>query len=176
MSRQLALADHFSSDELLERFRREKGRVARAHWQVLYLKSLGWPTVDIAQAAGYHREHVRRFIRRYNREGEQAVIDQRPGRTGSKPMLEKALQAELTRALEAGRAPDGGAWTGPKVARWIEEKTGRPHVHDQRGWDYLIRLGFSAQRPRPRHQGASREKQEAFKKHAPRVGAAAPGG
>lgn len=81
-------------------------------------------------------------------------------------MLNREQQAQLVAALE-GRAPDEGLWTGSKVARWIEEKTGRAHVHNQRGWDYLVRLGFSAQAPRPRHQGASKAEQEAFKKRAP---------
>jgi transposase len=49
------------------------------------------------------------------------------------------------------------------VAEWIYEKTGR-EVRPQLGWDYLKRLGFSLQRPRPRHRKANEEKQEAFKK------------
>ena len=45
-----------------------------------------------------------------------------------------------------GPAPDGGDWTGPKVARWIAEKTGSAHVWPQRGWDYLKRLGVDWRR------------------------------
>ncbi|MDE5115210.1 MAG: helix-turn-helix domain-containing protein, partial [Trichodesmium sp. St15_bin1_1] len=39
-------------------------------------------------------------------------------------------------------APDGGAWSGPKVADWIAKKTGRDHVWPQRGWDYLKKFGI----------------------------------
>ena len=63
-----------------------------------------------------------------------------------------------------GRQWPSVAGGGPKVARWIEETTGREHVHDQRGWDYRIRLGFSAQTPRPRHKEADAQAQAAFKK------------
>ncbi len=65
-----------------------------------------------------------------------------------------------------GPAPDGGLWTGPKVAAWIEEKTGTK-THPQRGWVYLKRLGFSLRRPRPRHAKADPEEQETFKKTSP---------
>src|SRR5689334_19381067 len=41
-------------------------------------------------------------------------------------------------------------------------------VRPQRGWDYLKKLGYSAQRPRPRHaEAASPEEQAAYKKSWP---------
>ena len=72
--------------------------------------------------------------------------------------------ASLAEAV-AGPPPDGGLWTGPKVAAWIGRETGRAHVHPQRGWAYLRRLDQSWQTPRPHHeQAATPEEQEAFKK------------
>ena len=82
------------------------------------------------------------------------------------PLLTPEQQADLDAALEGGEAPDGGPWNGPKVARWIERATGREHVHDQRGWDYLVRLGFSSQSPRPAHDEADPAAGVAFKKQA----------
>ncbi|MCC3466298.1 MAG: helix-turn-helix domain-containing protein, partial [Microcoleus sp. PH2017_06_SFM_O_A] len=61
--------------------------------------------------------------------------------------LSPEQQEELRQALQ-GPAPDGGDWTGPKVARWIAEKTGSAHVWPQRGWDYLKRLGVDWRRRR----------------------------
>jgi hypothetical protein len=57
-------------------------------------------------------------------------------------------------------------WSGPKVARWIERKTGtRRRVHAQRGWEYLRKARMSPQVPRPSDaKGASPEEREAFKK------------
>ena len=46
---------------------------------------------------------------------------------------------------------DGGVWTGPKIARWLAQYHGLKSVHDQRGWDALIAIGYSIQQPRPRH-------------------------
>ena len=48
----------------------------------------------------------------------------------------------LALALEA-KPKDGGIWTGPKVARWIEQETGREKVWNQRGWDYLKKHEYS---------------------------------
>jgi transposase len=56
-------------------------------------------------------------------------------------------------------------WSGPKVARWIEEKAGLEKVHAQRGWEYLRKVGMSPQAPRPSNaKGADAQEREAFKK------------
>ena len=36
-----------------------------------------------------------------------------------------------------------------KVARWIEQTIGIEKVHEQRGWEYLRKVGDSPQVPRP---------------------------
>ena len=48
-----------------------------------------------------------------------------------------------------GRPADGGLWTGPKVARYARDHWG-VSVCPQTGWEWLTRLGFSLQVPRPR--------------------------
>jgi hypothetical protein len=40
-------------------------------------------------------------------------------------------------------------------------------VLPQRGWEYLRRLGYTPQVPRPQHAQANPESQDAFKKTAP---------
>lgn len=169
MGKTLVLRDHLSPEALSARYRSSRDPVERARWQVLHLKSQAYSTAALEEVTGYCAYWIRQIIRRYNEQGERSVADRRHEHAGSTPMLTPEQQAELARALESGRAPDGALWNGPRVARWIEVKTGRAHVHDQRGWDYLIRLGFSAQSPRPRHQGGKAEEQEAFKKDAPRT-------
>ncbi len=60
---------------------------------------------------------------------------------------------------------DGGIWTGPKIARWLAKFHGVQAVHDQRGWDALIAIGYSIQQPRPRHpEAASNKDRSALKK------------
>jgi hypothetical protein len=58
-------------------------------------------------------------------------------------------------------------WSSSKVARWIEQKTGRRGVRAQRSWEYLRKLGNSPQVPRPSNAEADPEEQEAFIKGFP---------
>jgi transposase len=88
--------------------------------------------------------------------------DRRHSNPGGTFILSQEPQAQLQQALDEPPA-DGGLWTGPKVARWIESQTGRK-VHVQRGWEYLKRLNYSKRVLRPRHAKADPAAQEAFKK------------
>jgi transposase len=54
-----------------------------------------------------------------------------------------------------------------KVAKWIEEKSGRAEVRSQRGWEYLRKVGYTPQAPRPSHAKGDEAEQEAFKKSFP---------
>lgn len=164
MPRSLPLADHLSADQIRDRFRACRDRTERARRQVLMLKSQGRPLDDIAAATGYTPNWASTIIRRYNDGGPAALRDRRRDHPGAPPMLGPEQQADPDAALATGRAPDGGGWTGPKVARWIEATTGRARVHDQRGWEWMVRLGFSSQTPRPAHEGADPAAQAAFKK------------
>ncbi len=164
MANHLALAEHFTTEELYQHYRAATNTVERAHWQIIWLKSQGKTTPEIDQATGYSAPWIREVIHRYNDKAAEGLRDQRHNHAGPPPLLDQLQQAELERLLERGKAPDGGLWNGPKVARWIAQKTGRQQVHHQRGWDYLMRLGFSAQTPRPRHKQANAAQQAAFKK------------
>ena len=76
------------------------------------------------------------------------------------------VDKEKQELLEALRYPpkDGGLWNGVKVAAWIKEKTGRDFIYPQRGWQYLVNLGFSLKVPRPTHKKTSKKIQNGFKK------------
>src|SRR5690349_23627925 len=83
-------------------------------------------------------------------------------------MRPSVLKPELLDKLKArlrAPPPDGGLWTGPKVAAWMAGERGRAAVLPQRGWEALKAIGWSVQKPRPRHPAsATPEEQEAFKK------------
>lgn len=166
MANHLKLADHLDADELRRRYRGATDSVERSHWHIVWLKRRGRTTPQIAAATGYSANWIRTIIHRYNAGGPEALGDRRHANRGAEPLLSPEQQAELDQALSSGKAPDGGPWNGPKVARWIEQRTGREHVHNQRGWEYLIRLGFSAQTPRPRHARSDEAAQAAFKRPA----------
>jgi transposase len=73
---------------------------------------------------------------------------------------------ERLRVRLADPPPDGGLWTSGKVARWMAGALGREAVSAQRGWEALRRIGWSIQKPRPRHpKAATPEEGAAFKKN-----------
>ena len=167
----LAVESHLPADELYRRYRQAKRRTERTQWHILWLKSGGRSAAEIREVIGYSEKWICEVVRRYNETGPEAIRDRRRDHPGGEPMLSPEQQTELAALLDEGTAPDGEPWNGPKVARWIESVTGRTSVHNQRGWDYLRRLGFTPQRPRRRHEAASTkeslQEQAAFKKPAP---------
>ena len=86
-------------------------------------------------------------------------------RNGSAPrVLRPDLLARLPERL-ATPPSDGGLWTGPKVAAWRAGELGLAAVLPQRGWEALKAIGWTVQKPRPRHPAAATpEEREAFKK------------
>jgi transposase len=164
MPQRLRLADHLSDADLFARSRASDHPVERTHYQVLWMVCQGWRTEDIGVAVGYTPTWIRRLVGPYNEQGPSALRDHRQFNPGAAPLLSWEEEQDLKNAL-ANDPPEGDFWSGPLVARWMSERTGQK-VARQRGWDYLRRLGYTPQRPRPRHQDADREAQEAFKSGA----------
>src|SRR5689334_12857292 len=153
------LAAHLSPAELGQRYRAARSPVERSHLQIVWLLSRGRSEREVARVTGYGRRWVGEVARRYEEGGPDGLGDRRRGNAGARPLLGAEDEVALRAALAEPPA-DGGLWTGPKVATWMAARLGR-EVRPQRGWDYLKRLGYSAQRPRPRHaKAASPEEQK----------------
>ena len=161
MARQMKLAPHLSVAELEQRYRQAGDPVARSQWQMVWLLADGLRTVEVARVTGYTVRWVQEIARRY-RADPDAIGDRRHGNPGAAPLLD-AAQREALRAALAGPAPEGGIWTSRQVAAWIGQAIGRP-VDAARGWEWMRRLGFTPQRPRPRETRADPDAQAAFKK------------
>ena len=161
MARRIAIAPHLTIADLEQRYRQAGDPVARSQWQILWLLAGGMPTAEVARVTGYSVRWVQEIARRY-RAGPEAIGDRRHGNPGAAPLLTGEQQEQLRAAL-AGPAPDGGLWTCRQVATWIGTQLGRP-VDPTRGWEWMRRLGFTPQRPRPRETRANPAEQAAFKK------------
>jgi hypothetical protein len=122
--------------------------VERTHWHMLWKAVEGKPPQVIAEQLGYTARWVRTVIGRWYAQGAAGMRDRRHEIDVSRPLLSPKLQEELAAALQAMPA-DGGLWSGPKVAQWMQQRLGRP-VAPQRGWEYLQRLGHSSRVPRPK--------------------------
>lgn len=134
------LKPHLTVDELKSRYRHVKDTTEARRWHLLYLIAQDWTIKQAAQVVDLNYDYAKQIVRRYNHEGPDSAINRsKTRRTSSRSLLTPEQQAELALALQRP-APDGGRWSGPKVAEWIAKKTGRKRVWPQRGWDYLRRL------------------------------------
>jgi transposase len=160
----IALAPHMSSAELESAYKEAADPVAKSHFHALWLVSEDYAAAEVAGLLSFSTRWVHTLVRRYNERGPSALADLRSG-NGAKPRI---LTAEALAALKQRiktAPPDGGLWSGPKIARWLADFHGLKSVHDQRGWDALMAIGYSVQKPRPRHpQAASEEDRQALKK------------
>ena len=162
MPRRIVIAPHLPVADLEQRYRRAADPVASRHWQIVWLLAQGWTGQRVAASTGYSTRWIGQLAQRYNAAGPAGLGDHRQQNSGSARVLSAAQEAALAAALE-GPAPDGGMWTSPKVAAWIQQTTGRA-VSDHLGWVSLRRAGFTPRRPRPRHAEADAAAQAAFPK------------
>ena len=163
-----AIKSHLSTAELEHRYKTASEAIAKSHFHALWLLARGYSIDQVAGLLSFSTRWVRILIDRYNEGGPERLGDQR-AHNGTEP---KILTPEALAALqERLKSPpdDGGQWTGPKIARWLADFHGLESVHDQRGWDALVAIGWSIQQPRPRHpQAASEQDRSRLKKTAAR--------
>jgi transposase len=149
-----------SSVELEARYETAADPIAKSHFHAMWLLSSGYEVEEVAELLSFSTRWVGELIKRYNEGGPQALDDQRV-HNGTKPTI---LTGEALAALKERiktRPDDGGLWSGPKIARWLAHFHGLKSVHDQRGWDALIAIGYSIQQPRPRHPAAATDEDRA---------------
>lgn len=119
---------------------------------------------EIAETTGYSRKWTTEIARRYEAEGVEALGDRRHGNPGAREraLLDEAAEAELVEALQSPPPASlgGGMWSGPKVASWIAQRNGLEKVHVQRGFEYLRKVRYSPQVPRPQNASADASEQD----------------
>src|SRR4051812_45123561 len=173
----LPIVPHLSPEEIARRYRACRSGVEKTHRQALWLLTRSEPApapADVAAQVGLTPSWVRAILKRWNAEGPAGLADRRPARNGGRPKLSDEQQAALVEALQ-GRPADGGLWTGPEVAAHVRDRWGVA-VCPQTGWEWMTRLGFSLQVPRPRNpKAATAEEQQEWKRRPGRPdGRAAP--
>jgi transposase len=150
----MRISEHLSIEDLERRYRAAGDATEARHTQAVWLLAQGRSVLDVAGVLAFAPRWVEQLAVRYNAHGPDALGDQRRRNGRAASVLTPAL---LTALAERLRTPpeDGGLWSGPKVALWMAHHLGVERVHPQRGWEALKRLGWSLQRPRPRHPRAA---------------------
>ena len=172
MSRSAKLADYFNTEELYQKYRKSNNSVESKRWHLLWKISLGWNIKQSAIIVGIHYQYALKIVRQYNQFGPHTVlrkkrvkVEAQQYRGGKKPLLSSVQMENLCKALST-RPLDGGIWTGPKVARWIEKETKKEKVWNQRGWEYLKKQGYSCHKPRPKHKKGIRTHRKSLNKNS----------
>jgi transposase len=144
-------ARHLPVSKLRYKYRSSRHPVEKPRWHALgLLARTDHPRTpaEVADVVGLSAVTVRHVLHRWNDHGPAGVADRRAG-NGAEPKLTARRRAALYAALQK-RPPDGGAWTGPKVARYVRDRW-RVTVRPETGWRRLVALGFSLRVPRPAH-------------------------
>jgi|TARA_B100000315_G_C14410808_1_gene510890 transposase len=154
---------HHDLDELRRLDKSESQARRRLRLRTVILARQHKTAPQIVEALGLSRRTVQRIIERYNHQG-LAVLDDRPGR-GRKSRVSATAAARLRERLDAGPTESDGVctFTGPAIAAILEREFGV--LYSVNGvYELLHRLGYSWLTPRPRHEDADPQIQEAFKK------------
>ena len=157
------VADHLGLEQLQALADQEAGKTRFLRLRAVILARGGRSAPEIAQALGAGRRTVQEWVRRYNAEGLDGLVD-RPGR-GRPCRLTEPQLARLRDRIDAGPAPEDGACTlrGPEVRALLEREFGVAYS-PAAVYFLLHRLGYEPLDPRPRHIKADPAAQEEFKK------------
>jgi transposase len=153
--KRLPVEGHLTADQARDEYRACRHAVEKTRWHALWLllrtDSPRTPA-QVAEVVGLSVITVRDVLKRWNEHGPEGLTDGRKS-NGTKPKLDADQRAELFAALKR-RPPDGGLWSGPKVAAFVRGRWG-VEVCPQTGWQWLVDLGFTLQVPRPSHPRAA---------------------
>ena len=170
------VAAHLSILELEQHFRAAKDATAARHYQSIWLLAKGHTVAEVSDLTSFGTRWLEQLLSRYNAQGPTSLGDGRCHNGRAPSILTPEVLAGLKQRLEQA-PPDGGLWSGPKVAAWIAGELGLETVAPQRGWEALRAIEWTIQVPRPQHpKAATEEEREAFKKNSPRWSRKKPSG
>jgi transposase len=153
--KRLAVHRHLSADAARGRYLACRHPVEKVRWHAVWLllrPDESRTPARVAGLVGLSVITVRGLLHRWNAEGPDGLADRRKA-NGAKPLLDRRRRAALLAAVNQ-RHPDGGLWTGPKVARYVKQRW-QVEICPQTGWQWLRDLGLTLQVPRPSHPGAA---------------------
>ena len=161
------VAAHLSLAELQAGYRTSEDAKLARHYQVIWRLAQGRSCAEVAQLTSLARRWVEQLLVRYNQFGPSSLGDRRRGNGAKATVLTPAVLDVVRERLK--RPPDdGGVWTSKKVAAVMASELGLERVAQQRGWEALRAIGWTIQRPRPRHARAASPEEQADHKTSSR--------
>jgi transposase len=153
--KRLPVERHLTAEQAKERYLACAHPVEKARWHAIWLllrQDEPRTPARVAGVLGLAAVTVRDYLHRWNAQGPDGLLDRRKA-NGAQPLLDGRQRAALLAAVKK-RHPDGGLWTGPKVALYVKGRWGVA-VCPQTGWQWLRDLGLTLQVPRPSHPRAA---------------------
>jgi transposase len=151
----LPVVAHLPADEVGRRYRTCPDPKEKPRGHLIWLLARPGEPLRGERAGplvGLSDVYARAVLRRWNAHGPGGLADRRKANK-SPGKLTAERQAEVYEALQR-EAPDGGPWSGPKLARYVRNRWG-VEVCPETGWRWLKKLGFRLVVPRPRHPKAA---------------------
>ena len=162
------VVEHLSVAELRAGYRGGGDAMLARHFQVIWLLAQGRTVAETARLTSFAPRWIDALLARYNAFGPSSLGDRRRG-NGAKATILTAAVLEALRERVKRPPDDGGVWTSRKVAAVMAAELGLASVAEQRGWEALRAIGWTIQRPRPRHvRAATPDERGAFKKTSAR--------
>jgi len=155
--------DRHGLDELRREARSRNDARMRIRLQAIVLAKQGRTAEEIAAALDASRRPVQEWVRRYNQSGVEG-LRRRPGQ-GRREKLSLKERDRLCTRIEAAPREEDEVCTlrGRDIQRILHKEFGKLY-HLNGVYALLHRLGYSCLMPRPKHQKADPQAQEAFKK------------
>lgn len=153
--KRLPVVRHLSAERAEVEYRACQHPIEKVRWHAIWLLLRTDPTrtpAQVADVVGLSVITTRDVLKRWNERGPDGLADGRKN-NGSDSKLDGGQRAQLLAALKR-RPPDGGLWSGPKVARYVRTRWDI-EIAPQTGWKWLVDLGFTLQVPRPGHPRAA---------------------
>lgn len=157
----MTVKNRHTTKQLLALAKAEKNKQTAARIQAVALAKQGFTCPKIVQMTGYPRRTVQRWIARYNQAGIKGLIDK--PRTGRPTKLSVDKQKQFCQQVDAGPSDAKSTLYGRDIQRLLERDFGVIYSLDG-VYKLLHRLGYSCLKPRPRHEKADPQLQQAFKK------------
>src|SRR5262245_6652399 len=151
----LPVVRHATANQARAKYRACRRPIEKTRWHAVWLllrADQPRTPAQVAELVGLSVITVRDVLHRWNDRGPAGLADRRASNRG-RPRLTDDQRAALFAALKK-RPPDGGLWSGPKVAAYVRDRWAVA-VCPQTGWQWLKDLGFTLQVPRPRHPKAA---------------------
>jgi transposase len=140
----LPFVRHRTVNQIRARYRACRHPVEKTRWHALWLPARTddpRTPAQVADLVGLSAVTVREILHRWNDHGPDGVADGRKD-NGAEAKLTPRRRDALHAALRE-RPPDGGLWSGPKVARYARDRWGVA-VCPETGWRWLVGWGSAS--------------------------------